>query len=731
MNPAPGLTGLLSSVAGASAASILRRAQTLSRALDPGAIAVIGASENSNKIGGRPIKYLTQFGYKGRLYPINPTRQQVQGFAAYRNVAALPEVPDLAIIAVPSEHAAIAVEECAALGVRCAVLMAAGFAETNNPASIALERAMTARAHEAGMRLVGPNCQGLANFATGAVASFSTMFAEVAPMDGPVAVISQSGIMSVVPYGLLRDQGFGLRHAHATGNECDVTLAELAIPVIQDEGVRLLLLYMETIRDPATLSVAASLARDRDLPIVALKAGRTARGQAAARSHTAALATEDRVVDAFLRDNGIWRVHDLPELVRTTELYLKGWRPRGRNLVVISNSGASCVMAADLAEEQKLCLAPLLEDTVAAIAARLPSFATASNPVDLTAALLTNSRLFTDVLPILASDPTPDMFFIALPVAGAGYEMEVIAQDAARFAASVAKPVAVAAFQPGVARQFRNAGLPTFASETDAIAALAQLTHHVRLMRPRRGTSQAADPVPLPSGDGRFLSEAASLEVLRACSMPVVPHQLCVSERDARDAFRRLRGPVALKLCSSSLPHKSEHGLVLLDVDGEDAVAEGFSTLMARADTLRTRAEGVIVAKMVAGHREFVIGARMEPLFGPLVVVGDGGKFAETLDDVAILFPPFDVAAAREALGTLRVARFLDGARDQPPLDVDALCDVAARLSGVIIGLSDRVSSIDLNPVIVGAAGQGATIVDALIERTQRSPADETTSGTS
>src|SRR5262245_30041489 len=200
-----------------------------------------------------------------------------------------------------------AVDACASVGVKIAIVMASGFGETSSDESIEAERVMVARARAAGMRIIGPNCQGLANFATGTIASFSTILGEVEPADGPVAIVSQSGVMSAVPYGLLRARGVGVRHAHSTGNDADVTLSELALEVVKDPAVRLLLLYVESIRDPEKLALAAELARERDVPVIAVKSGRTVRGQTAARTHTGAMATEDRVVDAFFRTHAIWR----------------------------------------------------------------------------------------------------------------------------------------------------------------------------------------------------------------------------------------------------------------------------------------------------------------------------------------------------------------------------------------------------------------------------------------
>ena len=271
---------------------------TLRAALAPSSIAIVGASDNPHKVGGRPILYMKRYGYRGAIYPINPGRAEVQGLKAYKAIGEVPVAPDLAVIAVAGDEAVRAVEECAAKGVRVAVVMTSGFGELGAEGKRSQAR-MAAAAQAAGMRLVGPNCQGLANFATGAVANFSTVFHEIEARDGPVAIVSQSGACSQAIYVLARQRGLDVRHVHATGNEADVTVADLAEEIVREEGVRLVLLYMEAIQRPEVLARAAELARARDLPIVAVKAGRTQSGVQAASSHTGALASEDRVIDAF------------------------------------------------------------------------------------------------------------------------------------------------------------------------------------------------------------------------------------------------------------------------------------------------------------------------------------------------------------------------------------------------------------------------------------------------
>ena len=687
----------------------------LTSALQPRSVAIIGASDNIHKIGGRPIYYMQRHGFQGAIYPINPARAEIQGYKSYASLADLPEVPDLALVVVGGDKTVAAVEECAARGVKSAVIIASGFGETG-PEGMELQQHMLAKARAAGMRLYGPNTQGLANFGTGAIAGFSTMFIEVPPMDGPIGIVSQSGGMSAMSYGLLRGRGLGVRHVHATGNEADVTVGELALAVAHDPDVRLLLLYLESIANPELLAAAAAHARERDLPIIAIKAGRSAQGQKAASSHTGSLANEDRTVEAFFRHHGIWRVRDPHEQARAAQAYLKGWRPEGRRLVVISNSGASCVMGADAADDEGLPLAELSQQTQAAVASQLPGFATASNPIDITAALLSDSGLFGKVLPAVAQDPAADLFFINIPVAGAGYDVQAFARDAAAFEAATGKPVAVAAWQESVAEPFRAQGIATFPNEGEALGVLAQVANHTALMRRQRVAWPALPEVELPKGAQGFLNEADSLALLARHGVPTVPMRLCRSAQEARAAFEAVGAPAVVKACSAEVPHKTEHGLVALGVATSEQTGALYERFDAKMTEMGVARDGVIVAATRKGRHEFMVGARVDPVFGPVVVVGDGGKYVEALKDCAVLLPPFSQDEVLRALRTLRIAPLLDGVRGDPPLDVQALADIAVAVGQVIAGAGGTIASIDLNPVMVGAVGDGAIVVDALVE---------------
>lgn len=685
-------------------------------ALDPRSIAVIGASDNVNKIGGRPIAFLQRFGFKGPVYPVNPTRDRIQGLPSYASLSALPEVPELVIVAVPGARAVEAIDDCARAGVRVAVVFSSGFGETSDPVGHTQERRMVATARAAGMRMFGPNSQGLANFGSGSVPSFSTMFVECEPADGPVGIISQSGAMSVIPYGLLRARGIGVRHAHATGNDADTTVCELACVVAQDPALKLLLLYLEGIPDPWHLAEAARIARERELPIVALKSGRSPAGQAAARSHTGALANEDRVVDAFLEDQGIWRVRTMVEMIDAAALYLKGWRPRGRRLVSISNSGAVCVLSADAASDAGLSLQPLAEATQAELRTILPGFATTTNPVDITAALLTNSSLFGAILPAIGRDPAADAFFVGVAVAGAGYDVEAFARDSARFEADTTKPLVAAAPQRSVAERFEAHGVITFPTEGEAIRALGQFLSHAERLRTACAEDNPAPDRRAPPAATRMLDEARSLALIGAAGVPVVAHHLCTNATEARAAFAALGGGrVVVKGCSAKVVHKSELGIVKIGLDSADAVRAAFDEIIAAADRAGVELDGVVVARMARGQRELMAGAHRDPVFGPVLVVGDGGRYVEAMPDVATVLAPFTPARIERALRRLRIAPLLDGVRGEPPLDVAAFCRAAAALGALVADRTSGVVSIDANPVIVGPRGEGCVAVDAVV----------------
>ncbi|GLC91228.1 pimeloyl-CoA synthetase [Cupriavidus sp. TA19] len=694
-----------------------KTAATFDALFSPASVAVIGASDNPNKVGGRPIHYLRTFGYTGEVFPVNPAREVIQGYRAYPDLGAIGKAPDAVVIAVSGDATLEQVRQCGAAGVKAAVIMASGFAETGEAGRLR-QQELVAVANDSGMRLVGPNAQGTANFASGAVLNFSTMFMEVAPQDGPIAIISQSGAASVMPYALLRQAGYGVRYLVATGNDADLDACAMTAAVAADPEVRLILVYLESVSDPAQLARAAAVARARGASIVAIKAGNSQRGAMAAASHTGALVGNDAAIDAFLARHGIWRARDIGELVRAVPLYLQQRPPGQGRTVVMSHSGAVGVMAADLAERHDLPLTGLQPATLRELGAILPAFGTASNPLDMTAALLGKGDMFPRVLQALGADTQADMVMVGIPVAGPGYDVEALARDAAAFSAGHAKPLVASAPQQSVREVFVRHGVPAFVTEADAIAALAQYAAHHRLADAATAMATAAAwPEAQQLDGGGLQDEAHSLALLAEAGVPAVPHRLCDSMDAAVRAFDALGGvPVVVKGCAAEIPHKSEHGLVHLRLTDAASVARATQDCLDTLQRLGVAAPRVVVAAMVKGRHEFALGVSVDPVFGPLVMIGEGGTLLELRKDVVTLLAPFTAEDVKVACARLRLAPLFDGYRDIPALDLEALASSAVALGDWALRHRTVLASVDINPLMVMAAGEGVMAVDAVVE---------------
>jgi acyl-CoA synthetase (NDP forming) len=689
---------------------------------NPSSVAIIGASNDPEKIGGRPIRYMKECGYQGAIYPINPNRTEIQGLRAFASVDDLPTIPDVAIIAVSGENAVQQIERCGELGVKGCVIMASGFGETGDEQGLEWQRQMLATVERTGMRIIGPNSQGLANFKSGAILSFSTLFTEQVPEDGAVAIVSQSGALCSVPYGLLREAGIGVRYAHATGNDIDVTAAELAAEVVTDPDLKLLLLYLEDITDLESLAEVARIALDRNVPIIALKGGRSEAGQKAAASHTGALATEENVVDAFLEKYGIWRARSTRDLVQAVELYLRPDDPEGDQLAIVSNSGAICVLTADAAAEQGLPLAVLSHQTRAELADALPSFAAIENPIDVTAALLTDSSLFGKVLPILGRDPSVNACVVGIPVSGRGYDVEGFARDVSEFQESTGMPIVMAVPQANIAAVFRERGIVVFADESDAVHSLGQYLHHHKLISRVRESdlTMHADSGRLDA-PAQVLNEFDSLAILSGAGIPTVKHVLVSALSEVADAITSLgEGPFVVKGCSSEATHKSELGLVRVGVDASTAetVVKEMFDILTREGLLN---EGVILEQMVKGLHEGMLGARFDPVFGPVVVIGAGGIYVEAMPDIELLLPPFSFEDASRAIGRLRLSTVLAGVRGGQPVDIDAWAHAAVDLGNAMLDPVLALREVDINPIMLLASGgeiqPGIRAVDAVVIR--------------
>lgn len=450
--------------------------------LGPASIAVVGASDSPHKVGGRPLQYLAQQGFRGRVYPVNPRAERIQGLQAYASLDVLPEVPDAVILCVGSEAVEAQLSLCARLGVRAVVLFASGYAEVGAHGQ-AEQQKLVAICRQAGMRLLGPNSIGVATFDTGAVLSFASIYAECVPLDGPVAIVSQSGAFGVSVYALLRDDGVGVHCVAATGNEAELDTADFVAALARRPGVRLILLYLENVGDAGRMRSALQTARQRGVCVVAVRAGRSADGCRSAGLHTGSAGAGNEALDVLFADSGCRTVADMGEMLRCVPGYLRTagtHRVTAQRLVVVSNSGASCVIAADEASRAGISLAQLSQSSQARLGELLPDFSLNRNPIDLTAMLLTKPSLLGDVMQCVMADPAADCVVLGLlAIGGPSYDVERFARDCRAAAQASGKPLWVYSPHPRVRQAFSTNGLPVFAGEAEALREIVGHAQHL------------------------------------------------------------------------------------------------------------------------------------------------------------------------------------------------------------------------------------------------------------
>ncbi|MBB4041174.1 acyl-CoA synthetase (NDP forming) [Microvirga flocculans] len=679
----------------------------------PRAVAVIGASSNPQKIGGRTLANLREGGFEGQVYPVNPAGGEMAGWQAYPSLTDVPVPPDMAIIAVPGAEAVeAAIRDCAAASVKTCVVFSAGFRESGEQGH-AHEARLVREARSLGLRILGPNSQGSLCARSGLVASFATTFQEYAIEDGPVAIISQSGAMSSVIYGLLREKGIGVRYVHATGNESDISSADLLDVVADDPDISAVLLYLESISDPEKLAAAARKARAAGQLILCVKAGASASGQKAAQSHTGALASDDKVVDAFLSRVGICRVDNLRGLVDIVPLALQRREAGVGGLVLVSNSGAACVLGADLCERLNVPLARLSEATKQTLDRIVPPNGNTDNPIDVTPALLTDPTMLERILGSVAADPAVDSILLNLPGSVRGYDFPRFSRDIERFRAQSGALTLVVTPTSGARVEMASSGAAVFEHDSDALQALSVLRRAQRL--PSSPAQQVELEAPKLSGSG-FLDEAESLKILERIGIPTVAHRLCSSVEEARSAWEIWGGAVVVKGCSSRFPHKSEYGLVELGCRDAGAVSAAFERITAQMKAHGEHDPRAIVATFSRMRAEAFVGARWDDAFGAVVVVGEGGKYTEARQDVVTLSWPFGQDEVLNALKGLRVASIWAGVRGEPALDLAPLAEIAVRIGSLVDRMQGAIVSIDANPVGLGAPGEACIVLDALVE---------------
>lgn len=713
----------------------------LNSLLYPRSIAVVGASTQPDKVGGMPIRLLRELGYAGRLYPVNPSAAEVQGLRAHGSLADIGEPVDLAIVAVPASASQDVMAQLAGNGTRAAVVFTSGFAEAGE-GGVRLQDMLARSARDAGVTLLGPNCLGAMNLRERMFATFSPIPLSGVPPVGEVGLVSQSGAFGAYAYALAREAGLGLSHWVTTGNEAGLQVADVIAWLANDPNTRVILAYIEGCRDGARLRQALAAARAAGKPVVVTKVGTTAAGARSAQSHTASLTGEDAVYQAVFDAYGVHRAHTLEEFFRLGYVLSRGrrpatWqRPEGGGagaatpLAIVTVSGGVGIMMADRAEQLGLPLPPMPDNAAEALRTAIP-FASTANPIDVTGQVVAQPRVFMDAIAGVARSGAYGC--VAAFLAGganAPRQWPELQQTVGALSEDAnAAPLLLAGIVDDDKRAWLEArGCLVFREPGHAVEAVATLAHAAALEAASgAGTSPKAEPRQdmrdgllrdLPP-EATALSEYEAMRLLADAGVPVAPQGLA---RDADEAVRIAEGlgyPVVVKLCSREILHKSDVGGVALNLADARAVRDAFARMAQAVAHARTDGgvpvpfEGVLVARMVRGWGEVMVGVRRDPVFGLVALAGIGGTAVEIFRQTACGLAPLSRAQARAMLRDSRASALCEGHRGNPEVDLDAAAQVLATVSQLAAELGERLDTLEINPFIVTA--QGLIAADAVV----------------
>jgi acetyltransferase len=696
--------------------------QDVHRILHPSSVAVIGASARPGSLSWWPTHLMRHRGFAGALYPVNPKYSEIEGLTCFGSIAEVPTPPELAIITLSADASVDAVAQCAAAGVRSVILPSQGFGELGEEGR-RKEQRLVEMAREAGIRIVGPNTDGIANIATGAVVSIQPLFEQRVDV-GPIAVVAQSGATAASLIMRLQAENIGVRMSASAGNEIDLGLADFMSVMLQDPEVKMLVSFVESVRHPEHFYQVAEMAAELDKPIALIKVGRSEEGARRASAHTGALAGSDQLNDAVFAKYGVIRVTELADIVAVAKTYLGNGSYRSGGAGIISASGGQAGSAADKAASMGVGVPALSAETEHVID-ELLTFGTGFNPCDLTGEIAVKPELAAEVYQQFSLNDT---------VGAVVYIRKKLLGDVSE---RCARPLVEASTRPGAtpllvfamdgvvtgeeAQLYNEAKIPVFSSQNELYNSMAMLDARTRSLQrlrdaPSVATSRSVEPVFGGVRASDVLDERATKDLLSRYGIPIPREALVTSAEEAIEAASRIGYPVVIKVADPDIAHKTEIGGVIVGIHDEEEARLAAKTIVERASAaLGGRApHGLLVQEQIVGGVEMIAGLKVDPDFGAFVLLGSGGVAAELLKDVALRPAPVSPQEVRAMIAELTLAPMLEGYRGAPLADVEALVDVVCKVSQLGADHAFELAEADLNPLVVLPQGQGVRAVDAL-----------------
>jgi len=699
---------------------------SLSALLAPKSIAVVGASDDFGRIGGMLIKYLLKFGYRGKIYPVNPKYEEIAGIQCYPNVRNLPEKADTALIAVAAKLVPESLRECAEGGIKTAIVYSAGFAETGGEGRRKQEE-LREIIRQGEMKVCGPNCIGIVNFTEDIAMSFSGFLEADRLVSGNVGFVSESGALGGSIVNRAQDRNIGFSYFISTGNEADLDLTDFMAFLVEDANTQVIMAYVEGIRDIAKFARVAKRALELGKPIVLLKVGETEGGKRVAATHTGSLTGSDAVYSAAFEQYGVIRVEDYDDLIETAMLFSKSKLPKGNRMGILTGTGGGAIILADKIAKHGLSLPPLSQFTQEQLSQKVESFATVGNPMDLTGQLYSQPETFKNVIQLFAQDENIDIVTVAISMVP-GERAKARATYIIDAAKAVDKPFvswwAAGELSEPAFKLLDESKVTLFKSPERCIKAVKSVVTYSQMREKLLVRDKEALPVSIDCRKAetlfgtseQTLTEHETKLLLASYGIPVTREEVATSAAQAADIAGKIGYPLALKVNSRQITHKSEAGGIRLNLASKSAVIKAYSEILANCQKYAPKAkiEGVLVQEMAKEGTEVIIGISRDPDFGLVLMFGLGGIFVEILRDVSMRLVPITHRDAEGMVREIKGYQVLTGARGKPRADIEAIINMLLKVSNLASDWNESISELDLNPVVVFEDGQGAKVLDAL-----------------